>query len=457
MPGPTQIGTFVDETNQSFFFGSNQQPSLFLSRGNLYLFQIVPGIGGGTAQVYKSTDDGNTWTVLDSTHAPPVGNAIAVLDGNQLIVTAQPFSLVNVAFVLQNFNLLTETWGVAYGVGSPTVNGVFAVFKRPDSSIVVIYDTGNPPPGGTSRLRAIIWNGASWSASIDLGANYLGVEATGNINVAATSAVMDPSGRIHAIFTNNGSTPWTAGKILFYQALEITNALGNFFNFTGIGTTPRSFYNNVIVHQNSLIFTIQTIGGFDYWVGANLANPVWTRHIIGPAAGVSQTSGNIVSTGTQLVFMGVYTDGTGNNTFLVLFVSNDNGTTWINLNPSAPYFYYFGGGSPVPPTANPANSIPVTNNLYILFPGGVPTVYSFLSVVDGIFFSPVIGLDASFQSIPSAPPPTPPFPIVVPTVVSGPFLNGVPIAGIVALPDPKLLCHFNGRAKCVIIGDIEVK
>ena len=51
----------------------------------------------------------------------------------------------------------------------------------------------------------------------------------------------------------------------------------------------------------------------------------------------------------------------------------------------------------------------------------------------------------------ATPPPPPPPPPPSATIVSGPMIGGVPIAGVFALPDAGVKCDYNGRKKCVMM------
>jgi hypothetical protein len=75
-----------------------------------------------------------------------------------------------------------------------------------------------------------------------------------------------------------------------------------------------------------------------------------------------------------------------------------------------------------------------------------------------IFFlgtNPISGNVSTYIFAGMAPPPPPP-PGPGAPIVAGPMVNGVPIAGIWALPDAGVKCDVDGRKRCVIVKDLHV-
>lgn len=383
--GPAFIDPGVSQNAQFFGTQSPPLPAITANGGKLYLYQQTIGSGGANINgcaVYRSTDGGTTWTELDAANAPTSAVGAFVLDSanKQLI-----FGLVTItspataqALFLKNFNLTTEKWGANYATGGPNANTVVnSVFKRPDASVVVVYDFGSGNPGGTSRLRAAVWNGATWSTSIDLGAAMLPSQADGNINVSGTCCAMDSTGIVHAAYVNN------AGTLFFYQQLLTNNALGPSNQFT-IANFSNSAFGSLLIYRSSVLISYLSAVHTQntLLIGTPLAAPAWST--VNPAAlagSFRNTPAPLATDGTNLVWMinpiisGIYDA-------FQLATSTDGGQTWtiIQSNLTAPFFYDMAPGqSPLAPNADPTfgSFAPVVSVLNI---NGTATVFGFNNV-----------------------------------------------------------------------------
>lgn len=394
MGAPQLTGpTFIDPvTHVAFTNGSPQSPILFAFGGNLYMGCSTSGTGPGGNNngtgVYKSTDNGNTWTELDAAHAPvSQGETAVFLDSvNSRLVFAfvtSTFPVTAQPIFLQAFNLLTGLWGSAFATGGPNATTVVQFcFQLPNGTIRAIYDFGSSNPGGTSRLRAADWNGTSWSSSIDIGAGILPFDATGNILVSDTAAAVDLSGNLHLAFTNNTKT------VVMYQQVLENGTLGPSNRFTGISfNTSVAVLGTLVVSGNNILIS-STSNAFVnniILLGQGLAAPVWST--VSPAAlasagGLINLPGSLATDGVNLLWMVNFTDVTLTYNYYQLAKSVDNGNTWNLLpdNTTSPYFYNFAPGtSPLAPNLD-ATFGALNPVLAILSPGSTTYAYGFVNV-----------------------------------------------------------------------------
>lgn len=368
-----------------------QQPTLFTANGKLYKFCIVNQSGGASVNgsaMYRSTDNGSTWTKMDGANGPTAAGGSAVLDPtNSNVVIC---GLVTVTFpqtaqstFLQNFNLSTETWGAPYATGGPpAVTVVQQVFKLPNGVIRIVYDFGASNPATTSRLRAADWNGSTWGASIDVGVAIIPFLANGNVAVSNCGAALDSTGNLHLAFTSN-----TRSVVMYQQVLQ-NGTLGPSNHFTGISfvTSVAVIGNMVISGNNILISSIaNAFVNNILLVGTGLTNPVWTT--VSPAAlasagGFINLPGPIATDGVNLLWLVNFTDATFTYSYFQLAKSSDNGLTWAILpdNTTSPYFYNFAPAtSPLAPNTDATFGTSSTA-LAILSPGSTTYAYGFVNV-----------------------------------------------------------------------------
>lgn len=383
--GPSFVAASAAFGSQFFFSG---QPYLFSANGALYLVQQTFGSGGaninGTA-VFKSTNNGTSWTELDAAHAPTAALGAAFFDqaNNQIIfgLVTDTFPQSAQATFLQNFSLATETWGSAYATDGPNaVTVVQFCFKRPDSSIFIVYDFGSSNPGGTTRLRGAYWNGSAWSASIDLGANTIGLLASGAISVSETAAAMDSTGNIHLFFTSTNRTTFQ-----YYQQINTSNALVSGVNLTGSFSpaTNHNVFGTTIVCGSNIVVSTVTGSQLDntVLVGTPLSAPAFS--VISPASLVAANRVRLpgpigADASGNLYWMCDFLDSTLTYDFYQIAKSTDCGNTWAILsdNLTAPYFYDFAPGqSPLAPNADPTFAVTIP---YLGFANS--TLYGFADV-----------------------------------------------------------------------------
>jgi len=417
MGAPQATGpAWIDEsaTLGAAFNSTSPGPQLLTAaHGALYLLQTRQGTGGSNVNgsgVYKSSDNGNTWTLLDSANTPlnALGAMVHDVAGDRLIcgLVVDTFPQSQQTLFLKNFSLATESWGASYATGGPVAQTVVQFcYLRPDSSVVLVYDLGaGNNPGGTTRMRAAVWNGLVWSSSIDVGAAILPAQASGNILVSAATGVMDPvSGVIHLAAGDNTASDF------FYQALLADNTLGqsNTFTQVGLGLSGNSFKNMVLFGGALYLpFPSNSFTNNSILIGSPSTAPVWTQVTpsnMAQPAGFVNRAGAIQADASTLYWMTSFFDhATGTFVAFQLFTSTDAGLTWAVVpdNATANFFYNFDtGGSAQAPHAQPIFGNPGVSFTLILG-ASVSTVYAFTQVRNsftGIFQSYLMNLE-SFTS-----------------------------------------------------------
>jgi len=228
--------------------------------GNLYivLTPYFPNSGPGLtiADVWKSTDSGATWNVVDHAHAPSIRTMFASFDDLQTISLAYTLyfdGATPVPLKIIPFDLATETWGVV-SVDGP-LSGVLGIaitlsqsFSRPDGSLLLNYM--RDPDG---ELYCVSYSAGAWGAPFALDTNTLPIiGALGILNVG-TFGSMDSTGRVHYFFSLTGPV----SVFYFYQSVTIGNVLESFADLTAYNIAFR-LGQPCIVNGNTLIFPFNT-------------------------------------------------------------------------------------------------------------------------------------------------------------------------------------------------------
>jgi hypothetical protein len=297
--------------------GSGQSAAVFKYNGNLY--QVLQFLGGGETEpiwVFKSTDAGLTWAILDAANSPQrTGNAQSagvVFDGLHTLTIAYTAvtRTVNIGpVVLQTFDLSTGLWGAMFGAaGSPNVRTVNQIFVRPDGSTVVITNRAFVG-GNVVGITAKVFAGGVWTASVNLDSNLPG----GVTSNGASAVAMDPTGRLHvfAFGLDAGNAHFT-----LYQAFESNNTLGSFTNFApGVFHGVIGAMANPIISGANLVYGVRNAAGTLplVLVGTPLAGPVFALSgNIDPAfAGVADpgVDPTLVTDGTLIYAVYQFNDG----------------------------------------------------------------------------------------------------------------------------------------------------
>jgi hypothetical protein len=246
--GPTYDPVAIDGATQGNE-AANRGAAVFTNfgfGGNLYAWLNNPHAAPLSSFVSKSTDHGVTWAKLDGASSPPyeIGRAYFDASTSSLICCFITSNVGAVApLVFQDFSLLTETWGAAYGVaGAPSGKQITAVYKRPDDTLLVIYQdrSGFGAAEGSGVQCAIYDIGAhAWVTDFDAGANIIaqtGWDSTQTLCTALnTRTYMDAAGNV-GVFPNTSSlqtVPVIWINRYFYQRILLDNSLGSFFDFPG--------------------------------------------------------------------------------------------------------------------------------------------------------------------------------------------------------------------------------
>jgi hypothetical protein len=393
---------WVDETTNAAFNSStpgNSSRFLIGANGALYLYQFRLQSGGPSINgsgIYKSTDGGNTWVLMDGSNGPLAATGSPVHDAaNDKIVcglVTNTFPVSQQTTFLQDFDLSTDSWGAPYATSGPVAQTEVAyTFLRPDTSLVIVYDLGSGNnPGGTTRLRAAVWNGAAWSSSIDVGAAILPAQASGNILVDGCAGAMDPAGVVHLAFGDNSATDFA------YQQLLTDNSLGQSDTFTAVslGLSGNSF-RNMAVFNDHLYITLpaNSFTNPSVLIGTPVSAPVWSQlspSNMAQSAGFLNRGLAIQADASTLYWMISFFTAGGNFVAYQLWTSADDGATWAVApdNDTANYYYNFDtGGSVQAPHAQPILGTPGLS-FALVVGGGLTTAYGFTQVrnsVVGIF------------------------------------------------------------------------
>lgn len=221
--------------------------------GNLYMLGWLQSSVPRHWKIYKSTDQGSTWTLIGS-------SAFAVSTGNpwfwQTDVVAPNLltfisNIDDIPPVYYDFDLDTETWSSSYADSGPATTRGFA--RRSDGSLVVIYNS--------SGLKYDSWtSGGGWA-----GGNVLSSETL------LDAVYVDSSDRVHLIYGPNAHPR--------YNSIDSGNTLGTEHDFGSF--TSLDVWNLFATSDSKLIFTVSTgdTGNFNVktFQGDSLGgSPTWT-------------------------------------------------------------------------------------------------------------------------------------------------------------------------------------
>ena len=271
----TPVRAWIDEVANGPAINAmnNTETVPFRYNNRLYFAGVFPG--SNRFSVWRSEDDGRTWTELDSAHAPS-GSGITgtcIFDGAYPANPGQGGYYLHCATVLansdtpptqnvfiQSFNLATELWGAA-SVAGPLAQSVASIFIRQNNTLFVTYDIGNvATPATHSRLRGESYNRAAntWNSEVDVGVGLALATGSGNnVSAASSCGVVDQAtGRLHLFLA---SSAWDS---FWWQAVELNDSLGNSFFFITSGSGTLSTYaahGNALVVNGVLVVALVTL------------------------------------------------------------------------------------------------------------------------------------------------------------------------------------------------------
>ncbi len=262
------------------------------------LYKLLVGLTPHQAVICKSLDSGATWIVLDTGNGPLSIRIGPSLDEAAGIVYCAFRNEGNNRVNLINFDLVTETWGAVYGTLGPVMVAGVSAWKRPDDTILVAYQ-GIIGSGADAAVFDL--TSGTWAAAFDAGANITTLPAyDGNqtsVDMLRCTAVMEDTGRVHLFFQTislQAGPPFWGGRV-FYQAIELDDSLGAFFDFPGqstltAGTQDLVAFSGVpmgrpvLVNGFIVLPVLQTNRNSDpfphqlanVYLGAPIDNPVWS-------------------------------------------------------------------------------------------------------------------------------------------------------------------------------------
>lgn len=311
--GPVYTGAPVlidtgDGEQASLLPSSNTYATWFSGRNAYKLVnrQQVPY----ASVILKSTDKGSTWAPLDLGNSPAFQHCSGYFDGLRTVFCAFVTANSGAGVIeLRNFDLVSETWGAVYGIaGAPVAGGTVAVWKRPNSTLLILYNgrtVGNPTASGMGGASYDLLAG-SWGAPFDVGGNVLlltGWDAAQTVcSPQFATSVKDSTGVVHVFFnsSSNQTVPVVWGNRCFHQAVNVDDSLGPFTDFPGqVAPFPAFPYNSqqlnayegsplgtpvivgdmlvlpVLMRNDSIIdrFPVQLA---NVYIGSPVANPVWS-------------------------------------------------------------------------------------------------------------------------------------------------------------------------------------
>jgi hypothetical protein len=281
---------------------NNGFPVLFFQQGGLFWMCLQnEGASNGSIQVWSSPD-GVTWTHRDGAdESVTVSGFAATFDGAHTVTAVFQQGNFSGNLFLQQFNLNTMTWGAPFAEQSGITLEPFFIGQQSGGNFIVLSQDNSANP---VRCKAQVWNGATWSAAVDVTA---GAEALSGFNSLVTvfdfaQAVIDASNIVHVIYGTFSSDPaWN--RRYFYQELTATDVLQHFQEFAGqtppnqdlaaFGSQPGP---NLFINGTSIYWGIlrnnYSSGPPSYpsaYVGTPLVNPVWSElGNLDPAALASQ-------------------------------------------------------------------------------------------------------------------------------------------------------------------------
>jgi hypothetical protein len=279
-PGPTygppvEFDSAGDGEGGAGFWSASNTRGVFVWGVALYKMLQRDFATSGTPHllIAKSTNDGLTWNILDSTNSP-VDFGVGHFDNT----TAKVYCALSVSgsIVLHNFDLTTETWGTVYGAsGAPVVDtgtgdlSIRCVWLRPNNTLLVMYSSKVGFPLGTGFGGATYdFSVSTWSTPFDCGANIIGLTGwdagTGWDSISPgtfQSSVMDANGIVHFFFETASlrTSPVIWGNRCFYQAINLDNSLGSFYDFPG-QVAPLYMWNGTTPMQDLTSYTASPMG-----------------------------------------------------------------------------------------------------------------------------------------------------------------------------------------------------
>lgn len=216
------FATAIDLTNFATYGFSGLatlRSPLWTSGGNLYaagtLLHSSPAFE--RAGVWKSVDDGNTWTLMDDGNAPEHTASLAnCIEGAVVyFLCGSRSDEADVPMRLHSFNCATDTWSLIDDTG-PDGHWASGLHKRSDGSFAVLFGTD------AGNLYSVAYSG-SWSSPEDIGI------AVGDTNLEPEDvwSVMDSTDRTHVFFHGPRNGVTFVFDDVWHVAVEADDTLGS--------------------------------------------------------------------------------------------------------------------------------------------------------------------------------------------------------------------------------------
>jgi hypothetical protein len=413
--------------------GAGQASAVF--EYNNALYQVLQWVGsnvggGGSINVFRSTDGGATWSILDQANSPnaktdTTPSAAVFYDGANTLTVAStagsPITPASAAIQLNDFNLTTGKWGAAYGAGSSVVFAVSQLYKRSDGSILVIALSN----ASGSNITANVFAAGAWSQFSLVGLLTAGWSANGS-----SSTVYDPAtGAIHEFGKAFDAVP---NPHIYYQRINLNNTVIGFQDLTGLTNNNMTAMGDPIIVSGQLLWGVLDPTGKipGILVGVPLNAPVFTLSTgIDPNLLNTATAPTLVFDGTTLAAIYILQDNLGDQQLRI--------ATTQTVKPPAKWvpgivFDNNVAATPLPNMQYPTLGLVGGNSLFATVQSGTvqPTNYfgSFSFVLPG----------------PAAP--------TVGGANPGPSFTISPVGiGYAILPDPHIHCDVNGQKRCIVM------
>lgn len=195
------------------------------------LYVALQSFSPGTCKIYRSTDNGITWSEV-GIGGSAAGATFSAWYGGTFIRTAYCGNTITVVPIhVQDFDLTTETWGASSAAG-PNAKGILACPIMADGNTLVFFN--DDATGLQSNYKLTIFSGGAFSAATHADANHpAGINHTGSNGFSI--ALSDGATIAHCFYT------WIdAGGHTFpvYQLIAEDGTLGTFNNTFEVGVNP---------------------------------------------------------------------------------------------------------------------------------------------------------------------------------------------------------------------------
>jgi hypothetical protein len=201
---------YIDNTNN---FGTNlgaEGGGPLLHGTTLWVWGYRTGKG---LTIYKSTDDGATWSEVDAANSPagPFAGAVASsydATGEKLYLL---FKTTTTGLKWVDFDLSTELWGTqsATFTAGATIGPYISLFRRSNGDLIAMYNRLG------SYVYLSVYSGGAW------GAETACQTSTDSGNSRPHKAALDSSDTLHFTYTNVNGTP---ADVNYYRTFNSSNA-----------------------------------------------------------------------------------------------------------------------------------------------------------------------------------------------------------------------------------------